>query len=96
LEGKKHARNVDPLMNPTISLTNQIPRIIQKLVLEFSKEEIIPDHVDSNTQLLLRLTKIKLDIELFEEIGDGIRVLILFRLDHLDDFPYGVSSSTRR
>lgn len=43
---KTHARNIDPLMNPTISLTNQIPRIIQKLFFEIVEEKVIADDLD--------------------------------------------------
>ena len=39
---------------------------------------------------MLRSLKVKLDVELLEELGDGVRVLILFELYNLDDLPYRV------
>jgi hypothetical protein len=40
--------------------------------------------------LTLRGLKIKLDVKFFQELGDRVRILILFQLHNLDDFPYCV------
>jgi hypothetical protein len=73
-------------MNPTIRLTDQIPRIIQKIVFEIAKEEIVPDDFFRERQLALGGFEIELDVEFFEERGDGVVVLVFLHLDDFDHF----------
>ena len=42
-------------MNPTIRLANEVPRTIQKLILELAKEEVVPHHFLRERQLPERL-----------------------------------------
>jgi hypothetical protein len=67
------------LMNPTMSLTNQIPRIIRKLFPKLVQEEIIPHNLHSFLQLPLRTLKIKLHIQLLQEPCNFTTSRITFR-----------------
>src|SRR5277367_4514445 len=54
--------NINRLVNPAICLANQVPRIIQKFIPEFSHEKIVGDYSHSQCQLSLSGFKIEFDI----------------------------------
>jgi len=68
-------------VNATIGFADDIPSILQELVLECLQEEITSDHFLCRLQAFLSLLKVKFGIEVDEEGGDGIRILILLGLN---------------
>lgn len=77
-------------MNAAVRLTDEVPGVIEELLPCLAQEKIICDDALRELQLTLRGLKIKLNVKFFEELGDGVRILILFQLHNLDDLPYCV------
>jgi hypothetical protein len=82
---EKNVRDVDTLVNPAIDLGNEPSGIVDEIVHESRKEEISSNNSLGHCQFLLSLIEIKVDKEIFEETRDGIRVLVLFHPDNLDE-----------
>jgi hypothetical protein len=61
-------------------LADQIPHIIQKLILELVREEVVPDHLLCETELPLCRLEIELDIILLEEGRRRVGGLVLLCL----------------
>ena len=53
-----------------------MPRRINECISRAGKEEVVSEDCLSINELLLGFLKIKVDIERFHEIGEGIRVLV--------------------
>ena len=87
-EGRGNVRDVNSLMDATVRLADEVPSIVQEIVLELAQEEVIPDDTLRELQLPLCGLKVKLDVEFLKELCDRVRVLILFELHDLDDLPY--------
>ena len=83
--GRNNARDVDALVDATVRLTNQVPCIIKELLPKLAQEKIVSNDAFRQLQLALCRLKVKLDIEFLEELGDWVRILVLFKLDDLDD-----------
>ena len=75
-------------MNPDIRLTDNEPRILQKLLLELAQEEVILKHaLLDDPQPLLRALEVEFSIQISEEPRDRVLVLVRFSLE---DFHYGL------
>jgi hypothetical protein len=83
--GRNDVRDVDPLVNATVRLADEVSCVIKELLPKLAQEKIVPDDALRELQLALRRLKVKLDIEFLEELGDRVRILVLLKLDDLDD-----------
>lgn len=73
-------RDINLMMNSTIRLADEIPRVVQELILEIPEEEIILHHLNGCHKLLLRCFKVKLHVKLFEEVRNRVGILVLLHL----------------
>jgi hypothetical protein len=85
ISNRSHLPNINLLVNPTVRLCNEVPRILEELILEFSQEEVVRHHLFRQCQLPLRRLEIELDIELPEELGHRVLVLVALKLHDLHD-----------
>lgn len=72
-------------MDPAKHLGNEPSSIVDEVVGEAGEEEVATDDRLGDRQLLLSLVEVKVDVQVLEEARDGIRVLVLFHLDNLDE-----------
>merc|ERR1719186_30402 len=88
----QHA-NGDALVDATKSLKDHHARILNEIIQTSNQEEIIDQDCFAVTQLLLGSVKIKVDVKILDEAGDGILVSVGLFLDDLDkilhDIPPG-------
>jgi hypothetical protein len=59
--------DMDPLMDPTISLTDQISRVVHELFPEFVEEKIVSNDFFCFLKLLLCSLEIEIRVQLLEE-----------------------------
>ena len=71
-------------MDPAECLKDHHPRVLDKVIQTRHEEEIIDEHGLAIPELLLGAVKVKVDVEVLDEAGDGILVGVGFFLDHLD------------
>ena len=86
-------RNIDLVMDTTVRFTNEIPRIIQEIITEFLQEKVVLYDLDGDRQLFLCALKVEYDVQLLQEVGDRIAILVFFQLDHFDDLLEYVANS---
>ena len=77
------APNVNPSVYPAVRLANQPTRALHELVLELLQKEVVLDDLLRHGELIARLIEVKIDVEVFQEAGDGVAVLVLLRRDDL-------------
>lgn len=75
-----HVPNIDLLVNADISFADNESSILKELILELAQEEIVVKHALCLAKPSLRPIKVKVSIQLCEELCDGIFVLIRLHL----------------
>ena len=87
-------------MYPAVRFGDEVARVVHEIVTEVPEEEVVCDDRLRLPKLLLRGLKVELDIQLLEELCDGILILVLLHLDDLDDLAnrvaYARGERTRR
>ena len=78
-----HIPDVDAPVYPAVRLADQPTRALHELVLELLQEEVVLDDLLRHGELIARLVEVKIDVEVLEEAGDGVAVLVLLRRDDL-------------
>jgi len=81
-------------MYPTVGLTDKISRVVQKVLMEATKEEIITNNLHSLLQLALRSLKVEINVKLLQEARNRVRILILLHLNDLDSLPDSMAHTT--
>ena len=80
----------DTLVDTTESLEYHHPRVLNVVVQTGHQEEIIDQDGLAVSQLLLGSVKIKIDVEILDEAGDGVAVGVGLLLDDLDQVLHDV------
>jgi hypothetical protein len=68
--------DVNPLVNLAVALRNEMPRGIYKLIRVPEQKEVVLENLLALAELLLRLFKVKVNVEGLDEVGDGVAVLV--------------------
>ena len=71
-------------MDSAESLKDHHPAVLNKVVQASNKEEVVDEHILAVTELALGAVKVKVNVELLDEGGDGIPVGVGLLLDNLD------------
>lgn len=75
----------DALVDATECLEDHEPSVLHELVEESDEEEIVEHHRLTLLQLLTRSVKIKIDVEMLQELRDRVAIGVRLLLDHLDE-----------
>jgi hypothetical protein len=68
--------DVNPLVNLAVALRNEMPRGIYKLIRMPEQKEVVLENLLALAELLLRLFKVKVNVEGLDEVGDRVAVLV--------------------
>lgn len=79
-------------MDSAEELKDHESRILNEVVLTGDKEEVIFQHGGALLQLLLGSIKVKVNIEMGQELSDGVLVGVALLLYHLDQVLQGEDS----
>lgn len=92
----RNALDINLLVNAAVRLANEVARIVHEVLPEVAEEEVILYHPLRDGQTLLCSLEIEVDIEVLEELCDGVLVLVLFHLDDAHNVPDGMPRTGRR
>lgn len=70
-------------MNSAEELEDHEPGVLDEVVLTRDKEEVILQHSGTLLQLLLGRVEVKVNVEVGQELCDGVLVGVALLLDHL-------------
>ncbi len=79
-------------MDPTEGLKDHHPGILDKIIQARHQEEVVHQHRLAVAQLLLRPVKVKINVQVLDEGGDGVLVGVGLLLDHLDEVLHDVAA----
>ena len=71
-------------MNPAERLEDHHSRVLDEVIQTRNEKEVIDQDGLTVPELLLSTVKVKVDIEILDEAGDGVLVGVGLLLDHLD------------
>lgn len=80
-------------MNATERLKNHQSRVLDKLIQAPDDEEVVKDDGLALVQLHPRPLKVKVDVQVFQELRDRVFVRVGLLLNHLDQVFEGVTTT---
>lgn len=80
-------------MNAAICLKDEKARVLNKLVATRYQKEVVQENCFTLAKFALGTLKVKGDVEVFQELGDGVPVGVAFLLDDANQIVQHVASS---
>merc|ERR1719210_2520354 len=84
----------DALVDPAERLKDHHPGVLNKVVKTSNQEKVIDQNRLAISQLLLSSIKVKVDVQILDEAGDGVLVGVGLLLDDLDQVLHHISPGT--